>query len=483
MAIQLINPYNHFSSINTQKPKSSPLKLNTLAFDTVSFGAVKKNELEGFDLYCANMFKAPLEKFKSPNEMKEWASTELGKLFNQNFLGRDKKTLYNREEILHGWKKALSTGKYNQNPSLSLIIYSSITKDLKAKSDNLPYIFNSDVLDITVEEFGNKIKNEPKLLFDFAKVYNDNLGKYYNLPKQGWTKFPSLEHDSDNFIFNLDKLKVFSARTWCTKNEKTEKYLMGGDIYIYTDKYKPQICIRMEGDSVAEIQGRKNDSKIPPKYIPQVEDIIKRENIKGGYSHINKAKAVFLEQQQYKKDIQHLIESKDYNSILNYFGIKTTQLSSGGMEISEYHQPSKTVSFSDLEIDEKEMMSNVEKISGKAIFTNSSLETLENITEIGGLANFSGISSLGKLKSIKGGAVFSNSKITSLEGLKYIGGTADFSNSNVIDLSELEIIGGDAFFEHSKIENFGNLKEIKGNAFVRNSIKLPKDIRIGGEIK
>ncbi len=481
--IHLINSYTHLNSINNQKYKSPPFKINTLSFDTVSFGAVKKNGLEGFDLVCANIFKAPLEKFKSPNDMKKWASNELRNLFKENFLGRDEKTLYNREEILYGWKKALSADKYRQNPSLALIIYSSITKGLKANSDNLPYIYNSNVLDMTVDELEKKLKNEPKLLFDFSKIYNNNLRKYYDLPKQGWTKFPSLEHDSDNFIFNLDKLKVFSARTWCTKNEKTENYLIGGDLYIYTDKYKPQICIRMNGDSIEEIQGRKNDSKIPPKYIPQVEDIVKRENLKGADSYIKKAKKVFLEQQQYKKDIQHLIDSKDYNSILNYFNIKTTQLSNGKMEISEYHQPSNNVTFRDLEIDEKEMMSNIEKISGKAIFTNSSLETLGNITEIGGFANLNGLSSLGKLKCIKGGAVFSNSKITSLDGLKYIGGAADFSNSNVIDLSELEIISGDAFFEHSKIKNFGNLKEIKGDAFVRNSIKLPKNIRIGGEIK
>ncbi len=483
MSIQLVNPYTYFNSINNQKYQNSSPKMKTLSCDTVSFGAIKKNELKGFDLVCANMFKAPLEKFKSPNDMKEWATNELGKLCKQNFLGRDEKTLYNREEILYGWKKALSSDKYSKNPSLALIVYSSITKGLKANSDNLPYIYNSDVLDITVDELQKKLTEEPRLLFDFSKMYNDNLRKYYDLPIQGWTKFPSLKHDSDNFIFNLDKLKVFSARTWCTKNEKTEKYLSDGDIYIYTDNYKPQVCIRMDGNSVCEIQGRKNDSKIPPEYISEVEDIVKQENIAGADSYITKAKKTFLEQQQYKKDIQHLIGSKDYNSILNYFNIQTTQLPNGKIEISEYHQPSKNVTFKDLGIDEKEMMRDVEKISGKAIFENSSLKTLGNITEIGGLAILNGLSSLGKLECIKGGAIFSNSEITSLDELKYIGRTADFSNSNVIDLSKLEIIGGDAFFGHSKIKNYGNLKEIKGDAFVKNLINFPKNIRIGGDIK
>ena len=61
----------------SQKEKSSINYQYGLTQDTVSFGAIKKSKLDNYQLLCANYFKAPLEKFNSKEELKNWAKAEL----------------------------------------------------------------------------------------------------------------------------------------------------------------------------------------------------------------------------------------------------------------------------------------------------------------------------------------------------------------------------------------------------------------------
>lgn len=165
-----------------------------------------------------------------------------------------------------------------------------------------------------------------------------------------------------------------------------------------------------------------------------------------------------------KADLSEAIKNKDTEAIFDYFQIGFEKLQDGTYEISSYNQPDKDVTFSDLGIDEDELLKNVKTIIGNANFSRSSLTKFPLY-----------------LTSIQGDAILRGSKIKSLRQLQIIGGNADLSSSYLSGLGNLKTIGGSAEFQNSKITNLGNLALIGGNAFFKNSqVKTLNDLQVIG---
>lgn len=454
--------------------------------DCVSFSAMKKSAFSGIDLAMVNLLKSPIEKFNSKKNFYDYENNQLQKLFKNEFAGRDAKTTCARADYLAPWKNALSKKPYSDNPPLSLFIYSSITKKLTSNSDTLPPLYTSAVLTETVEDMTKRLIQNPKSGFDFVKRYNENIFKFYDMPNEGWVSIPSTIKDIDNSIVNLSKLKLLSTNTWCTKSEKSSDYITDSDFYIYVKDSKPHICIKVTNGAIAEIQGFKNNNIIPFEYLDMVEAFVKENSLYDELSLVDKSKRIRNEQTKFTAEIGDAIKKKDYTKILKYFGIETSINEKGEEELSEYHQPSRNITYSTLGINENDMFKNVVKIKGKAIFTNSALTSLHSLKEIGGYTDFSKslFKDTGNLERIEGNAVFSNSNIERLLHIKKISGTADFSRSKVKSLGELEEIGADTFFTNAPIEDFGKLKSIDGDVVLglTNEEKI-KGIKIYGKIR
>ena len=468
---------------NNKNQRLNYRKQNT---DTISFSALKKSVFMGFDLACVNMFKIPIEKFKSTDDFNEWVLNQYQNLVNKTYPARNTKTSEAREKYLNNWKKVLQQPKYNKNPALKLIIMHSITKNLDINSENIPYICNESILDNAIKDIENMLKSNQKTTFDFLKVYGSHLRNHYNIPENGWIKIPSAAKDPINSFDNMQKLQSLSTSTWCTKSDKTEEYISLSDFYIYVSNYKPQVCIKSTMGAIDEIQGPKNDNTIPDAYIDEIERFILENELEDRESRIIKAKNIKEQKQKILNDISLAISSNDSEKILEYFGINTTIRSDGKKILSEYHQPSREITFADLGIDENMLFRDVAEISGKAVFQKSSLQSLFDLEKIGGFAYINGpkLRDIGKLRETGNGACFSGSKITSLKNLRYINGNADFSNSEITDLGELETIKGDAFFKNSKLKNLGKIKEIFGDLRLSwNMTYDPSKIQIHGEIK
>ena len=58
----------NYRNFDHKKHSISPFK-----YDTISFGAMKKNQFSGLDLYAVERFKAPIEKFNSNEDLQNWA--------------------------------------------------------------------------------------------------------------------------------------------------------------------------------------------------------------------------------------------------------------------------------------------------------------------------------------------------------------------------------------------------------------------------
>lgn len=459
--------------------------LNAFHPSLVSFG-MKKAELTPFMLACTNKFKAPIEKFKKAEDFNDWASTKLAEMFDFSKYKNEEPIV--EKEVHKGlskWRDYLKEDDfYKSEPSLSMIIFDAVTKDISPDTHNLPPVLHKGVLADTVGALKTRITSNNKENVDFNKLYQNKLRLEYSkdagdikvdvkmhglLPTQ-WVKIPSKIHDPQNFESNVEKLKALSHKTWCTRSTHAEEYLAKGDFYVYLINAEPKAGIRFSGDKIVEIQGERNNGNIPLNYLDDVKSFVEKNELKGAEGHIERAIDAKKEIAEIKTKFASDFAEKRYENILRHLGYDVDVLDDGMLEIDKYIQPEK-FTFEELGLDENELFKKVKRITWDADFGNSQITSLGNLESIGRDADFSNskITSLDNLKYIGGDAYFNNSKIISLNNLKYIRGNAYFKNSQLTSLDNLESIGGDAHFDGSQILDLSQLKLIGGSAHFYNS--------------
>lgn len=438
---------------------------------------MKKSEFKGIDLAVVQKFKAPIEKFNSDDDLQNWAGEQAKAIADNDFGGRHEETEIQRKAMLGEWSDYVLDENNAYKKTTALLILNAITKYLEPDNDNIPPVLNKGVLADCIDEIDKNTKNNPKYQFDLNKMYQNKLRTFYmddietdtGETATKWVVIPSAKHDPKNFKANVEKLKVFSHKTWCTKSSNTEPYLWQGDFHVYLENGKPKLGIRFVEEEIKEIQGEQNNNKIPLKYLDIIQKHISENKLKlttDAKKEIKSAKAIKTEIKKIKKDLKEAIKKNDVKKIYNYFGKKVEEDKDGYLTISKYGQPSEDYTFKDLGIDENKLLEKVKRIEADADFSNSQATDLRNLETIGWCANFrnSQVVDLRNLKSIGMDADFRNSQVTNLENLKTIGRDAYFNNSQVTDLRSLEYIHGDADFSHSKVTDLRNLKSIRGSA-------------------
>ncbi len=438
---------------------------------------MKKSEFKGIDLSVVQKFKAPIEKFNSDDDLQNWAGEQAKAIADNDFGGRHEETEIQRKAMLGEWSDYVLDENNAYKKTTALLILNAITKYLEPDNDNIPPVLNKGVLADCIDEIDKNTKNNPKYQFDLNKMYQNKLRTFYmddietdtGETATKWVVIPSAKHDPKNFKANVEKLKVFSHKTWCTKSSNTEPYLWQGDFHVYLENGKPKLGIRFVEEEIKEIQGEQNNNKIPLKYLDIIQKHISENKLKlttDAKKEIKSAKAIKTEIKKIKKDLKEAIKKNDVKKIYNYFGKKVEEDKDGYLTISKYGQPSEDYTFKDLGIDENKLLEKVKRIEADADFSNSQATDLRNLETIGWCANFrnSQVVDLRNLKSIGMDADFRNSQVTNLENLKTIGRDAYFNNSQVTDLRSLEYIHGDADFSHSKVTDLRNLKSIRGSA-------------------
>ncbi|MBQ6515579.1 hypothetical protein IJI31_00195 [bacterium] len=490
--------------------------------DTVSFGAMKKNEFSGIDLLVVEKFNAPIEKFKTNDDFSKWAENEISDILGKDYNARTYEASIQRDAIIGEWKKYFEEENKEYTPSEKLLIYDGITKNLKPDNDTIPPILNKGALADTMYQLKEDLKTNPKMAFNFSKNYTNNIRKaIFEESKPidditGWVKIPSKAHDEKNFEKNVDKLKTLSHNSWCTKSNMAEPYLSRGDFYIYFEQGHQKLSVRFDGDKIVELAGAKNDGKLPQDYISTFETFMKdneysedtiADSAKYQYDNAKDLKEKIAKEKQLLKENGISLEAKDndYEKLFNFYDMETSRDKNGMLILSHYDEP-KDISFNDLGIDGSKLFKNVSKIEGDAKFCSSEMTDLGNLEEIGGNVNlkFSKIRTLGHLKKIGGNfetgwdALKDTGDLEEIGGnvimhswagyefknLKRVGGNFDVGKINTfVSLGNLEEIGGD-LIKGSNIEDFGNLKKIGGNAdFEYLNMTEPFNIEeIGGNV-
>ena len=495
--INIVN-YNHYHKNIKKYSNLAPLR-----YDTVSFGSMKKEEFAGVDYAAIRKFRAHIEKFNSHDDFLAWEQEKIDEITKKSYPARRIQADRERRAMLNDWFNYVTKENATYNKSHQLIILSAITKDLNPNNDKMPPVLNRGALAECVDELDARLKENPKQCFDFNKMYSNKLQEFYldsdintGETDTKWVVIPSKAHDSDNFEKNIDKLKTLSHRSWCTKSRGAKYYLEQGDFHIYLENGKPKLGLAFNNQGMLyEIEGEKNNRKIPVKYLETLENYIKDNHIattKIAESSLIASRKVKQKTKEIKNELQKAIDSNDPKAIFNMFGISTKEDENGNLIISHYCQPSLDYSFDDLGIDENELFKKVIKIEGNASFDYSSIKRLQNLQSIGkdasfrrsdleslgalqyigGNANFeiSSLKSLGILETIGKDANFEYSKLEDLGMLQNIDGSANFKNSIIKSLGILETIGKNAYFGYSKLEDLGMLQNIGGSANFENSI-------------
>ena len=451
-----------------------------------NFCAMKKSNFEGFDLVCVNRFKAPIEKFNSLENFHAWAKAKLTeKLKTQQYATNDYVITAERNDILETWNAFFSKNEsYKKNPALSLIIANGITHNLSKTNKDIPPILYPKALSETLEQIKQNLSEIKGYSFNFEKIYSGKLRNIVmkdvetikNTNETKWIRIPSADNDDENFDLNVEKLRILSHRTWCTKFTHARPYLSAGDMYIYLNKGLPQVCIRILNDSISEIQGKKNNGNIPLNELNNIIDFINKEKLDPRLvnENIKNAKEAKLDFLRHRKRLKNLKNENDPKEILAIFNIRAKINENGGLVISHYEQPSKFYTFQDLGLNENKLFANLTKIEKSADFAYSSLKILDNLEEIGqdAFLNHSLITKLPKLKSIGGIAKFSDSKLKEAPELKSIGSNTWMSNCEDIKFDSLETVDGTLFITDSKIKILPKLHTVSGELLTRGSQTL-----------
>lgn len=284
----IISPINiittrKYNTINKEAFKPTKPYAN----DTVSFCALKKSELSPVDLYCAELFKPPLERFDNKKDFDKWANKEFYEKSDINlYYSRDPQDNIDRITRLDIWKENLKNSVYENNPAMALIILDSITAPLSADNHEQPPIHNSRVMQSTIDYIKENLSQNKDFQFNYRKLYENTLRHYavsgestVGMLDTMWVKIPTAPPKSEEFRKNVKLLKILSHRSWCTKATHADSYLRQGDFYIYLDKGQPKACIRMENSDVAEIECENNNCEIPEKYLNEVLRFIEDKDL------------------------------------------------------------------------------------------------------------------------------------------------------------------------------------------------------------
>lgn len=187
---------------------------------------------------------------------------------------------------------------YKEHPAFQFLILNSVF----SSTDNTSTAEITPLNQKVVADIFDSIAANPAMQNNVHQLYVDGViedAQNTELKKitsgnGEWIKIPSKKNDPDNYEENLKSLMSLAAGTnWCIAGfQMANSYLSEGDFYIYfleqEGKKQGVAAIRMRGNTIAEIRGILAEQELEDKYIDNVLDLIKAENLKGGVEYVEK---------------------------------------------------------------------------------------------------------------------------------------------------------------------------------------------------
>ncbi len=509
----------------TQYTPKIPVAVNcrpkTSAFDSVSFSSngkkLAKSDLSGFDYFCNELFKFPLEKMSSMEDFSAMAREEVKKCLGAEYaakMDRGDSIKNTRTKELKEWEKYLTqeSPTCTKKPSIALVIAKGLTRNLKKSNKSLPTILNKGILEGTIKELDDRLSADKKVSFNFMEQYCTNLKAHYlEKAKQEdfvdsdgdgfWVRITSEpeidtggqkpgESDEDYdkrideifdrlFEENVKKLRVLSHPNWCTSSYMAEEYLRQGDFHIFIENGQPKFAIRFEDNKIAEIEEPQNNGKVQKDSAVALDRYIAKNRY--NYKSSSNVNEDFI---KYGAQLVELAKNKDYFGILDCLGFEPEILDSGKFAINGYNKAFFDNNLEDFGIDENELFENIELVKGDVDLNYTKLENLGAVKEIHGDLNCknSNLRNLGELKLVKGSLDLTGSTIERLRYLQRVGGDLILRNSEVKWFDHLKEVGGNLDLVDSAFASVGRHKIKKKDGSVVILPKFEKLEKVGGQI-
>jgi len=459
--------------------------------NNVYFTAMKKNQFYGIDRACVDKFSPPIEKFNTNDDLQTWAKNKRDEIINSDYPARQKDSSVQRQNMLREWGHYLTQDNQAYTPVMGLMVISALVKNLKPNNDNIPLILNKGVLADTIET----VKDLEQC--NIEKTYQDKLKAYYfddnntGETKTGWVVIPSKKNDPENFEKNVEKLKTFSHKSWCTKNYNAKPYLSEGDFYVYLESGQPKLGVRFEGNKIVEVQGERNNGFVPWQYVDELKDYTSKNNISHNIkSKIKEATKIKNEIQKLKKKFNTEYTSadklaielglkKDYTNpevLLNELNFVPKKQKDGTYSILYYKQPDD-YTFEDIGINEQNLIDNVSEIRNNANFNSSNIKTFNTLKKVGKHLDVtnSKITSLGTIESVRGELRANNSNLIDLGNLEYVGNYVNLENTHITSLNKLKRVQDGLNIEKLKLKDLGELEYVGRDLWLCNTSLEYKD--------
>jgi hypothetical protein len=250
-------------------------------------------------------------------------------------INEDKKISFDR------WWEYMSD--YTNSPAFFYSMLNPMIESSPSEQKNGPPPANRKAIALIKDEIQNKGVTQMNILKKFVKnsFKLDEKDSKDDIIEVGddkkWIRIDSKLRDPENYKKNQEKLMRYATGTgWCiARNHYSDLYLSKGDFWLYFEKDKPKIAIRLVGNSskgenkVAEIRGLHNKEKNSDPYWEQVTTFLHNTDFDyGENSHYQRLRGILEKNIDLKKleveDPQKFQEI--YNGFLNAIVQDPTQL-------------------------------------------------------------------------------------------------------------------------------------------------------------
>ena len=243
-----------------------------------------------------------------------------------------------------------------------------------------------------------------------TEINKTNISFCSNILKNGW------------FVFNVHD----------SQNEEKQ-------LHVFFQENKPKLCLNIEENNlITDIQGEENSSMIPVCYLEELENYIKKSNLKNSFN----ANYKFAQTQRRLKRYP----TSFYNEVLKAGKEKDLKVFFEKLDI-QFDPITKTL-YGNLNLDKD--LYNLDSISLGELIQDCDL-TFEdvfsqiNIIEGDFNSHYHDFRNLGAIEEIQGDVeICNNKKLISLGNLKIVKGNLNLRNC-------------------SKLKSIGDLKEVFGN--------------------
>jgi len=346
-----------------------------------------KNALSQDEKYLVEQFSLPIEIWEDKEKLNQFAAQQAKAIIEKDYpiMNYPQAVEDLRKQILSQWASSNI-----ENPIQRLMIFKAITSNLGNRTANLPPIYDENIL--------KNVLKTIKLGQSFVKVYNkalapsilrDNFFEEVDVNgiKGVWIKLPSMKNDPENFRINVDKLKILSLDTWCTKSYEASNHIEQGDFYIFRTNDNTELGVSFLRDSIDDIEGYANTHRIPLAYLEVVQKFISDHNFpltENALKELNIATQEKIQYDELKNDITKLMAEQKYKNIFEKLLIDVSDRPNGKIAIRQYDTPKYNFRIKDLGIDEKALFSIVEEINNIEL-ENTTIKNIRHIKKLNGI--------------------------------------------------------------------------------------------------